>query len=786
MKIQCSCGTKYAFEITPDMVANPVRLVCQNCGADNSAAVNQIIQQQFGTPATETATTAPAAPAVPSSTATRLRVNVHTAPAAAAPDVAAPAAPELCRKHPGQFTTEHCRVCQKPICPQCMAIFGYVCSAFCKNEAEQRGLEIPVYQNQFGAVAARSTRKLGLIIAGVSAVLVLSLGGYGWFLLAGSKPRVIFSAKFSTPAYNGGGKLFGTEAVLLHGGHLARFDLKSKKEIWGVDLIDTKAIDTQTEAALAKQQEQLEYWNKNLRGDGSLPPTRYSKDEFYKMGLASAQSEFTLHVHEQNIWLRSGEKIVQYDWATGKPGREIPLNGYVERAVTAQDSLLVFLRTKTGEEMTKLDLKSGETQTQQISERPRLAGMGRSNRVAVAANAAGKTNATLVAQRGSGANPALKGYQVAQPDPLAQRIAAPVIAANTVQNKRIERELKDDDERRPAFEFDSSRRQLINDRGSLVEFSVKLLEAKILNRQAMKAPPKKSALEGEVNQAATMAIANEIMNEFQREDTGGIEKVDVSRYEATIKRSGADATEVKMEVIGSPDFFPLTTVDLLVAGQSLTVLDKAGKKLWESKLNFEIVDGFSAGGWESELVAAATAPAVERGNLLYFFDKGVLSCFELATGNARWRQPTVGVTKLMFDDEGMLYADGTAGSVDSIRYSQQIDVSEKNYPVILKIDAKTGKTLWRSQQNGRLSHVFGKLVYTIEWHGGDEDEEPSGYVLPGLQTSPYIRIRRLSASDGKPKWEYYQKRAPINVDIQKNMIQLVFKKEMQVLKFIAL
>ena len=61
MKIQCSCGTKYAFEITPDMVANPVRLVCQNCGADNSAAVNQIIQQQFGTPATET-TTAPAAP----------------------------------------------------------------------------------------------------------------------------------------------------------------------------------------------------------------------------------------------------------------------------------------------------------------------------------------------------------------------------------------------------------------------------------------------------------------------------------------------------------------------------------------------------------------------------------------------------------------------------------------------------------------------------------------------------------------------------------------------------
>jgi len=241
-----------------------------------------------------------------------------------------------------------------------------------------------------------------------------------------------------------------------------------------------------------------------------------------------------------------------------------------------------------------------------------------------------------------------------------------------------------------------------------------------------------------------------------------------------------------MEVIGSPEFFPLATVDLLVAGQTLIVLDKAGKKLWESKLNFEIAGGFGASSWESELVATATAPAVERGNLLYFFDKGVLTCFDLATGNARWRQPTVGVTKLIFDDKGMLYVDGTAGSVDSIRYSQQVDVSEKNYPVIMKIDSKTGKTLWRSQQNGRLSHVFGKLVYTIEWHGGDEDEEPSSYGLPGLNTPPHIRIRRLSASDGRPKWEYYQKRAPINVDIQKNMIQLVFKKEMQVLKFIAL
>jgi hypothetical protein len=328
------------------------------------------------------------------------------------------------------------------------------------------------------------------------------------------------------------------------------------------------------------------------------------------------------------------------------------------------------------------------------------------------------------------------------------------------------------------------RKRFINDRGRLVEFSFKLLESKTIQRQAMKAPPKKSALDGEVNQAATVAIANEIMNEFRREETGGVEEEDVSRYEVTIKRSGTDASEWKSEVIGPPEFFPLESVDLLVAGKTLTVLDKAGKKLWESKLNYAVSGGFGEDGW-GELLATASAPGVERDGHLYFFDQGVLACFELATGNARWRQPTVGVTKLLFDDKGHLYVDTTTGSADKLKYSQQIDISDQSYPVILKLDAKTGKILWRSERNGRLSHVFGKLIYTIEWHGGDEDEERSPYKV-GIEVPPHIRIRRLSASTGEPKWEYYQKRAPLNVDIQGNTIQLVFKKEMQILKFMSL
>jgi hypothetical protein len=787
MKIQCNCGTKYAFDVTPEMAANPVSFICQNCGADNSLAVNMLIQQQFPATATESAPPpAPVAPPPPVESKPRMKVAVHVA-TPAAETATESAAPQMCRKHPGHFTSEQCRVCNKPICPQCMVLFGYVCSAFCKNEAEARGIELPIYAHQAGVAARRETRKLGKIIFGILGGVSLLVGAYVWYLAAGSRPHVVFAAQFKAPAYNGGGKLFERDLVVLHGGRLARFDWKDKKEIWGVDFIDMQKIDAEAAEAVVQENADIEQWKKE--GGGEFAPRRHSKEEFAKMFLSRAQSDYTLHVHEQNIWLRSDEKLVQYDWATGKAGKEVALKGNIERTIVSPEALLIFASTDKGEDLIKMDWKSGETQTQPLRSRPTLATLTRSNltnQIRAALASAARTNA-LAAQRGAPANPALKGYKVAQPDPLQVRLAAPAIAANTVQNKRIERALEEDDEREPSFSFAAlDGPQFIPDRGGVVEFSTKLLEKKIVERQAMKAPPKKSALEGTVNQSATVAIANEIFNEFAREATGGVEKEDVSRYEVIIKRTSPDAVETKMEVTGPPEFFPLNTVDLLVAGKTLHVLDKAGKKLWESKLNFDIGGGFGPSLWGDDLIANASAPGVERDGLLYFFDQGVLTCFELTTGNARWRQPTVGVTKLLFDDKGMLYVDTTTGSADKLKYSQQVDISDKSYPVIIKIDPKTGKALWRSERHGRLSHVFGKLVYTMEWHGGDDDDEPTGLGIPGAYTPPHIRLRRLSASSGEVKWEYYQKRAPLNVDIQKNTIQLVFKKELQVLKFIGL
>ena len=65
-----------------------------------------------------------------------------------------------------------------------------------------------------------------------------------------------------------------------------------------------------------------------------------------------------------------------------------------------------------------------------------------------------------------------------------------------------------------------------------------LLERKLVSREAMKAAPKKSALEGNVSAANSMAVANEMLNEMQRERGSKVTE-DLSRYQVTVKRAGS-------------------------------------------------------------------------------------------------------------------------------------------------------------------------------------------------------------------------------------------------------
>jgi outer membrane protein assembly factor BamB len=164
------------------------------------------------------------------------------------------------------------------------------------------------------------------------------------------------------------------------------------------------------------------------------------------------------------------------------------------------------------------------------------------------------------------------------------------------------------------------------------------------------------------------------------------------------------------------------------------------------------------------------------------FDAGVLTAFELKTGNVRWRLPSVGITGLFFDDQGMMFVNSTTASPESIKFSHQININQKSVSAVLKVNPANGKILWTAQPGGLVNYVAGKFIYTVQSFAPEEEEDNPYRQETGFEAQPYLRIQRLNPRNGHPMWEHFQQRAPLDVWFDKNLIHLVFKKEVQVLK----
>jgi len=255
------------------------------------------------------------------------RLRNRPAPSEAAPAVPAP---QFCLKHMGQLTTHRCLICQKPICPQCMELFGFVCSALCKGKAETQRTNLPVYAHQKSAVEARQWRKTGLIAGAITTVIAAALGLWIWYAWIASVPKAVFSVRFQQAGYSGQCRLVPRDQVLyLHGGTLARHDLKTKKEIWSVSLIDRKQI-AEDAAAMVKQVDAVRDEVRAKTGEGWMTPTLPETIESMQSGAAGA---LQLHARSENVWVSFSDKLVRYDWQTGKPAQEIPLGEFSPQIV---------------------------------------------------------------------------------------------------------------------------------------------------------------------------------------------------------------------------------------------------------------------------------------------------------------------------------------------------------------------------------------------------------------------------------------------------------------------
>jgi len=371
---------------------------------------------------------------------------------------------------------------------------------------------------------------------------------------------------------------------------------------------------------------------------------------------------------------------------------------------------------------------------------------------------------------------------------LPGRIALPVILANARNQERILAEANGQADRQaPPSEARLPEEQLvlIPTKEGIVQLSVRVLEQHITTRAVMKPAPGKSVADGNLTVAKTADLANEVLNDMQRERGGEAVHEDESRYAVTLRR--ADAPEPwSGEVIGRPSLFPLKTVNVLTANKLAIVLDKANRKLWQSTLNFDVPARLNTA--EPDSASCGEGPCVEHKDSLYIFDQGVLTAFDLATGNARWRLPSVGIAGIFFDDKDMMYVNTTTASLDALKYSNQIDITRKDVNVVMKLDPRTGKTLWKAEPGGLVNYVSGKFIYSVYTYAPDEDDEGTGgYTTDSIMgRHATLSIKRLNPSNGHIIWEHCQDQCPFDVRFDRNSIRLIFKKEVQVLRFFSL
>lgn len=678
-----------------------------------------------------------------------------------------------------------------------MQLFGYVCSPHCKEKAELQGLEIPVYAGQRDVAQNREWGKVVLVSKLAALVVLILVGVWCWYAWFGSRPRPVFTVRFDNePAMSGMSAVCPEgQIVFIHGDKLARYDLKSGQAVWQRQLLDKKQIADQAAAEVKAMQAAA---NKG-ESVGRIPDAQ----ELTKAMTRAAERSLKLETRGENLWVLDGARATRYDWATGEPKATLELDGDPGSAIRRGDELEFQRPLESGRlNLTRLNLITGKLVTTELGEEAigaeaAPAASTRTNQVGKTARLAVQSSATPGARTQS-LDPRKMANALEHASPAA-RLAAPATIAVAAEQQRALREMESQDTStaRPAttgrtedLEAADDFSQLTPTADGFVQLTVKLLERKVIERSAMKSPPKKSALNGNVSVTSTYEVANELLNEMTRNAGGDTVREDASRYRARVHLGGAGQSPADWEgeVVGRPALYPQTSVNVLVAGKTLIVLDRTNQKRWESTLSFPLAGSGDFRGDEESAVRTGLGPVVERSDTLYVFDQGVLSAFDTATGNARWRLPSVGISGLFFDDGGMMYVNTTTASPDQIKYSKQIDVTSRTDDVVLKLEARTGREIWKYALGGRLAYLSGKYIYTMSYLGPlDEGEELSPeMVAMGAQVKPYLRLRRINPRNGHVMWDYYQPRGPLDVRIHDNTFQVVFKKEVQVLKFLAL
>ena len=726
IKVECECGTRYKFDVAPVDGRMPVEVICPHCGSDGTDKADRLIEIELAR-----LSGAPVPPKIElpkpfkveaEKTAfqvTGKRPPQHTV--TLPPQVKKPGLGHPCPKHPKETTVNGCLLCKRPICQVCMSKYGYFCSTTCRHEAEQRGMEIPVYQGQESLVRERKHRRTKRLIIGTAALVVAICVLWAWYAFFGSQPQMNCAVNIDKADHLDYCRFAGPGPILLKPDRvLSLYDTRGLKPIWSISLalyqkplptLDELPTAGEIEAEFRKEQAEFEKTGKR--------PERKWKSGLDELRRPSTQDEFLsrfshhtsfrsprrdegrVQLRGGEIWVLFSDSLVVFDRKTGKEKKKVALRGQVLQ-LTPDDSVIFVTSTGRPNEgqLTRIAFRTGDGATDKITlpEPKRLTVLGDT------------------------ATPLLGG-----------------MAAGTEQEA----------EREKAHET-----RFIPAGVNVARLEIEMIQENIVTRQTVKPedikPKEEPGSKEPLKVTDALEFAKQLRYEAVQSRGGVFETEDESRYRVSLRRHMMEGTpEWTGEVIGPPTFIPLNSVDVLVSSKSITVFDKENEKLWDAPL------AFPAGSVSVDFGDGAKAPCCEAGNTLYLYDSQALTSFELVSGKVRWRMPLPGVESIRLDGDGMLYV--------------------TNPESVSKVDPETGKVLWKLDKKDVRFFLSGKYVYLSKAQVSGADMIRN--LWTGKEIPTHFRIFRVDPKTGQILWEFYRPKEPAAMDFENNRIVLLFPTE---------
>jgi hypothetical protein len=365
--VECSCQVPYGFEIEPVDGEMPGTVACPTCGADGTEYANWVIQETL---AREQA--AESKIGLRHSDAAEEPAAETSSPIeqAEATDDAGPGLPKFCHIHKDQPVEAFCLACKKPICLRCMKQSGYFCGPYCRNRAEQEGMEIPVYEGQERLVRAREYKNITRLGTAIILVLIGLFVAYEWYQLFGQQPSV----KFSMPLVSDESLMHAQfasdhELLLVDPDKISVFDFKKKQPVWSKSLASYRPAPPPT-SSLTESADEADAVAKP-----TTPPTgpAQTAERLKRAAQLAAYEDYfdngvNVHIIGDDIWVKLGRNVVCLDRATGAEKTKEQVEGRIQD-MTFGDNAMVIVSMKGAYDylFTRVELPLGTPQTEQRS-----------------------------------------------------------------------------------------------------------------------------------------------------------------------------------------------------------------------------------------------------------------------------------------------------------------------------------------------------------------------------------------------------------------------------------